>query len=836
MKKAILALLLSTILLPLAGQTIQSPDQFLGYPLGSKFTFHHRVVSYYEHVAEASAQVQLQPYGETYEGRPLMVAFVSTAANLAQLETIRQDNLRRAGVLEGSPSTNVAIVWLSYNVHGNEANSTEASLKTLYELVNEGGKAWLENTVVVLDPCINPDGRDRYVNFYTQRGHQTPNPDVNSEEHEEGWRPGRSNHYLFDLNRDWVWLEQQESQQRIALYNQWLPHVHVDFHEQFRNSPYYFAPAAEPFHQLITDWQREFQTTIGKNNARYFDENNWLYFTKESFDLFYPSYGDTYPTFNGAIGMTYEQAGHGSAGLAVKINNGDTLTLLDRLTHHHTTGMATIETTSQHATDVLREFEKYFSGSAASPEGKYKSFVISASNNRDKLTELTSWLDKLGIQYGTAGSAKKVSGFHYTSQQNRSYTTQAEDIIINAYQPKSVLVQVLFEPEPYLSDSLTYDITAWAIPYAHGLDGYALTSRIDAGASYAAKPLVQPSGSESPYAYVARWQSLEDARFLGQLFEAGVQVRFASEPFGIAGKQFDRGSLIILRTDNEPLGEDFDRKVTELSTALNRELTVTTTGFVDSGKDFGSGSVNLLSKPQVAVLNEGDVSSLAFGEVWHLFEQQLHYPLTVLTTSSISDKDLSAYDVLIVPSGYYGSTAAELKSVLTAYVSNGGKVILIGGANSLATGEEGFGLSTKARAEPEEEEPAPSTLLRTYGSRQRDFASYFTAGAIYRAQLDTTHPLAFGYSSTYYNLNLSSSAYNYLSNGWNVGYIPSNNGPVAGFAGKNLRDRLQEVLVFGVQDAGEGTVVYMVDNPLFRSFWQNGKLLMANAVFLVGQD
>ncbi len=295
-----------------AQQGLQSPEQFLGYTLGDRFTRHYQIVAYFEQVAKTNpSRVKIQQYGFTNEGRPLIVAFVSSAENISNLEQIRLNNLRLAGLAKDKMApveSTPAIVWLSYNVHGNEPSSSEAAMKTLYSLLdpnNAQSASWLKNTVVVLDPCINPDGRDRFANW--QNGVTNISPDANAQtrEHREPWPGGRVNHYYFDLNRDWAWQTQVESRQRMELYNQWLPQVHVDFHEQSYNNPYYFAPAAEPYHEVVTPWQRDFQLLIGKNHAKYFDSKGWLYFTKETFDLFYPSYGDTYPTYNGAIGMTY---------------------------------------------------------------------------------------------------------------------------------------------------------------------------------------------------------------------------------------------------------------------------------------------------------------------------------------------------------------------------------------------------------------------------------------------------------------------------------------------------------------------------------------------------
>src|SRR5690606_21290299 len=233
----------------------------------------------------------------------------------------------------------------------------------------------LDNTVVILDPCVNPDGRDRYVNWYYQNVNYPHNVNPDSREHHEPWLNGRPNHYMFDLNRDWAWLTQKESRQRVAVFNQWLPHVHADFHEQGVDAPYYFAPGAEPLHEVITDWQKDFQVMVGKNHATYFDTEGWLYFTKEVFDLLYPSYGDTYPMYNGSIGMTYEQGGSGRAGLGVITSNKDTLTLRDRLAHHYTTGISTVEISSENAGKLNEEFEKFY----ARRNYKYRNYVLSGN-------------------------------------------------------------------------------------------------------------------------------------------------------------------------------------------------------------------------------------------------------------------------------------------------------------------------------------------------------------------------------------------------------------------------------------------------------------------------
>ncbi|MEN9964480.1 MAG: hypothetical protein RL582_1575, partial [Bacteroidota bacterium] len=347
--------------LSVSAQLPVSPDEFLGYPLGTNYTPHHKIVEYFRTLSEYNfSRCKLYEYGKTNEGKPLQLMAISSESNLTNLEEIRKNSLRLTGFLKDKPADEKmpAIVWLSYNVHGNEPSSSEVAMKLAYNLLlgtDPKLSAYLKNTVVLIDPCLNPDGRDRYVNWFNGQVGKTADPTPWSSEHDEPWPGGRSNHYYFDLNRDWAWQSQVESKQRMEIYHQWMPSIHVDFHEQYPENPYYFAPAAEPYHKAISEWQRDFQQKVGKNHSRYFDQNGWLYFTKEIFDLFYPAYGDTYPIFSGAVGMTYEQAGHSPGGLSILVKE-DTLSLTDRIAHHYTTSISTIEVVSNHAAEVNKAF------------------------------------------------------------------------------------------------------------------------------------------------------------------------------------------------------------------------------------------------------------------------------------------------------------------------------------------------------------------------------------------------------------------------------------------------------------------------------------------------
>lgn len=800
-------------------QELKSPSEFLGYAPGSRFTRHHRVIAYYRHLAEAAPdRVKLQTYGATHEHRELIMCYISAPENISGLETIRKAHLES---VRGNNNNDKAIVWMSYNVHGNESVSTEASMQTAYDLLTQK-QQWLENTIVIIDPCVNPDGRDRYVNWYNQFANSPNNIDPDSKEHHEPWLNGRPNHYMFDLNRDWAWLTQKESRQRIKVFNQWLPHVHVDFHEQSINAPYYFAPGAEPLHEVITDWQKEFQATIGKNHARYFDANGWFYFTKEVFDLLYPSYGDTYPMYNGSIGMTYEQGGSGRAGLGVLTVTGDTLTLKDRLDHHYTTGISTVEIASRNAEKLNEEFRKFYT----KKDFKYKNYVM--SGNPDHTKALTRLLDKHRITYRFARQAT-VKGYHYATGEQGSLKTSEGDLVIPTNQIKGTLVQVLFEPTTQLNDSLTYDITAWALPYAYGLQAVATRTEtiplLDE--EQPAKDTLSVVPDPEAYAYISDWNSMKDARFLTALMNAGIRVRYSEKPFSVAGKEFKRGSLIITRGDNSA-HKGFVQQLSDITEQYEKEITATSTGYVNQGRDFGSSSVKMIPEVKAGLLSGKPTSTLNVGEIWHFFEQQLQYPVTLLDTDYFNFSRLSGYDVLILPEGSYGEFLnEEKKDRLKNWVKNGGKLIVIGNALHALKDDKDFGLKEK-----QQDTTSLKKNTTPYTTWEREKLKDNITGAIYKVKVDRTHPLAFGYPDTYFSLKRGNNAFQLLDEG-NVAYLGDRGDPISGFAGSEARKKIANTLVYGVHRHGKGNVIYMVDNPLFRGFWENGKLFFVNALFMV---
>ena len=831
MLKAItFALLLLTLTSICKAQNLQSPSQYLGYTIGTKYTPHYRITDYIKYVAQnSSQQVKYVKYGTTNEGRPLQLLFVSSPTNINNLEEIRKNNLQQAKIITGNANNKIALVWLSYNVHGNEPSCSEAAMQTLYELITKHTNDWLQNTVVIIDPCLNPDGRDRYVNWYNGVVGTQMNVNPISREHAEPWPGGRVNHYYFDLNRDWAWQTQVETQQRIKVYNQWLPHIHVDFHEQGINEPYYFAPAAEPMHEVITPWQRDFQTTIGKNNAKYFDNKGWYYFTKERFDLFYPSYGDTYPTYNGSIGMTYEQGGHSRGGLGVTIDNGDVLTLVDRVAHHHTTGISTVEISSQNATALNTNFANYYNNSVNGVGSNYKTYVLT-TNNTSNLQALQNLLTSNGIAYTNAQSVTG-NGLNYATNKIENIVLEKNTLVVSAYQPKSLLAKVLLEPKSKLTDTATYDITAWSLPYAYGIKTYASTEKLTS----TPKQLTDNNITVpvTTYALYVSYNSIKQARVLSQLLINKIKIYINEKEITTANQTFAKGTIIIPKKENNNNWSIVEKILTE----ANITSFAVSSGYVQKGPDMGSPDMKYISAPRIACATGNEVSANASGEIWNFFDNEIEYPATIINADRLNLSTLKNIDVLILPDGYYEALSGKTADELKTWVRMGGRLIAIeGAATQIAKTDWGLKLKKEATEEDlKDKKNEDANILRKYENRDLDEIPNYIPGAIYEVALDNSHPLAFGYSTTYYTLKQNSDVLQFNTEAWHVGVIKKDK-VVSGFAGYKVLQKINNGTVIAVQELGRGNIIYFLDNPIFRNFWHNGKLLLFNAAFLVGNN
>jgi hypothetical protein len=840
MKRILLCVLTSALLFPaLKSQSIKTPDDFLGYELGTQFTYQYKAVEYFKYIADLSPMAEYREYGKTYEGRTLGVCFVSTEENLAKLEEYRKNNLIKTGLLKGEfTGKQIPFIWLSYNVHGNEAVGMEAAMKTLYTIVTgsyPGISDYLKDYIVVIDPCQNPDGHELYTNRYRNSMNLLLNPDTNAWEHNQGWPGSRTNHYMFDLNRDWTWQTQVETQQRLALYKQFMPQVHADFHEMGPESTFFFAPGADPWHDVITPWQHEFHKIMGSGNAILFNEKFKLYFTKEAFDLFYPSYGDTWPLFNGAMGFTFEQGGGGVSGLAMKLESGDTLTLKERIDGHFTASMATLKVAHENREKLVNEFNKFFEDNAKNPAFKYKSVIIKGSNEKSNISGLLQVLDKNQIQYSYAGgSGKKLKGFDYLANKDGEMTIEKGDILISSYQPQSHFMQVLFETDSRATDSLSYDLTAWALPYVFNLKAYALSEKIAADTGKVEqKKIVNLPGKSETYAYVANFTGFDELKFMAALYNSKIKLRYSLRPFTIGGSSYSRGSIIVTRGDNKLFEGDFDKAVAKAADECQVKLTATTTGMVDTGKDFGSGYSPLMKKKSIALFCGEGTSSSSVGELWYFFERELNYPVTLINTDDAESVDLTRYEILILTSGTY----AKQKDTIMDYVKRGGKVIAIENALSVFSGEKTSSLAkaietrtTEQKAIEKKIKSDDTTLLKKfeYETDRRYSLSERSAGSIYKVRLDETHPYAFGMGKDWFIMKRTA-GYPFLTSGSNIGYILDKE-PVAGFAGFKYKEKIKNTLVIGTENIGKGEVVYITDNPYFRGFWKSGRVLLGNIV------
>ena len=819
------------------GQTsLQNPSEFLGFDLGQNFSLHHQIIDYSKHLSSQTG-ASLVEYGETYEGRPLQVVVFTHPENMERLEVIRQQHLDR---IQGGPGMaefdGLAIVWMSYNVHGNEAVCSEAALEVMHTLATkcDAYDPIMKRIVVLVDPCLNPDGHDRYAVWFNQHASFPANADPKGLEHEEPWPGGRPNHYLFDLNRDWAWQKQQESKMRSALYREWMPHVHCDYHEMGYNSPYYFAPAAEPYHEAITSWQRKFQEEIGRDAAAKFDARGELYYTRESFDLFYPSYGDTYPMYNGAVGMTYEQGGSGRAGVLVKRSDGTHLKLRERIDNHVESSLSAIETSSRLADRLVKEMATFHEMNRTQPQGRFGGYHIPIdASNVSRVGQFVEFLQRHQIECERATStSRSVSAWEYGTGKNRNVVIQPGDLLISCYQSHSRILDVLFDPEPILTDSLTYDITSWSIPYAFGLQAHALSKPVQGENWQQAQSLNDWASSAYGYAIAPEQDNYINA--LTQLHKAGIRVRTSSKPIVHPNAKYARGTLFILRGDQTQ--KNWTETLQSIQTDLHVAIVPMEGGRALEGPDMGSDNIWLVEAPSVALLTGDETSSLGSGEVWWHFEQELKYPLTRLNVSSNSPSDWNNFDVVILPAGWYASATESWIEAMKDWVYDGGRIVALSRAINLFSGESGWGLERfndnvlkKTVLERESEENI-ADREKPFGERERRYAMNIGDGSIYAVNLDLSHPLAWGYPDRpYYSLRSSNSRYAALEDGWTVGRYHRR---VSGSVGSRANRELANTLMVGTKSIGRGHAIYFADNPLFRGFWENGKRLFDNSVFM----
>lgn len=831
---------------------ITSPASFLGYSAGEQFTFHHDVVDYLNLLADESDRVTLHSYGETYEGRSLQYLIVTSADNHARIDEIRANNLMLARGRDLSNEdagsiieTNPTVVWLSYNVHGNEASSTEAALEVAYRMASDDSPEMqriLSESIVILDPTMNPDGRDRYVYWYRSAANNLVNTNAADLEHDEPWPGGRTNHYWFDLNRDWLWLVHPESRGRIKAYQEWLPQVHVDYHEQGFNSNYFTMPGTTPRNLEIPEEYDTWAARFGEANTKAFDEHSITYATREAFDFFYPGYGSSYPTNMGAIGMLTEQGGHSRGGRAVKTADDYVLTLRQRIFDHYLTSFATIRTSVERRRELLQYYRDFF----VPDEGSNSVYIYPDDNGNGHLYRMLGILDSHGVQiFRTVESANANNVRSYRDGRSLRRDVPAGAFVIPADQPRSVFVNTVLKQDLALEDSVTYDMTSWSMPLAYNIDGYWKEGRSGLNLEPVNQvPAVNGSYNavDNPYAAVIDWQQANAPGALAQLWEKKYKVRSVKKEFTLGGRRYGPGTLVVLMGRNLDRKMSFNDDMREIAQSSRVEIIGVASGAVDGGINLASNDSEPLPASRVALLVDSPVSSYSAGQIWYMFDQDIGFGISRIRHDDLASLRLNNYDVLIVP-GFGGNMSSFTDSAtvqrLRSWVSAGG--VLVGlerGAEWLTKKNSGLtavAMKKSLDAAGDSTGSDSSAIYLRYEDRERHSGLKRIPGAAFRGVVDDSHPLAFGMPSQLYSLKLQTTAIEPSDKYHMVGYYDTDPDVVlaSGYASAAEKTRLAGAGFAAMQSLGSGKVVLLVDNTQYRYFWIGPSRMLVNAAMLL---
>jgi len=827
--------------------TITSPEDFLGYRLGEEYSHHHQLGAYLKNLAEESSRVTVVTYGETYEGRDLWLAFITSEENHARLNEIRENNLLlsdpdadHAAIIENNP----AIVWLSYGVHGNEASSAESALQTAYRLAageDEETSLMRNEAVTVIDPVLNPDGRERYVTWYKSSRANVLNTDASDLEHDEIWPGGRTNHYWFDLNRDWTWLVHPESRGRIAQYNEWMPQVHLDLHEQGFNENYFTMPGTTPRNLQLPDDYEEWSNQFGLGVIEEFDKHNISYATTEAFDFFYPGYGSSYPSLMGAIGMLAEQGGHSRGGRAVETEDGYVLTLQQRIFDHYKNSISTVRTAVANRQELLSYYAE-----ALNPENSKvdTEVYVLPDSQTDHTYEVIDILLKHDIAVERADENFTLrNGIDYRTGTSSNRSLNAGDFIIKKDQPKHLFISTLFEPEMAIEDSVMYDMSVWSVPMAYNLDAYYSDSAPSVSATLLEESPERRSGvvnASATYAFVIDWTQPGAPKALAKLWEKGYNVRSAEKLFSKGALSFSRGTLIVLAGRNYEKRPQLSDDMKEIAQQAGVVIHGFNTGRMDSGMDLASRSSNVLHQPKTALIVDRPFNPYTAGQIWFQFDRNVEFGISRLRSWRLASLDLSEYDVLILPGFYGGSSPLNEREqeILKNWVEAGGTLV--------ATEQSAFAMTkdnteftnvemVQADGDSAEEAIDPAAFT-PYEARRDSSGLRRIPGAAFHSHLDISNPLAFGVKEQLYSLTYTTDQLKPSSSYQVVGYYDDNASELlaSGYASQENLQKAAGNAFAAVAPMGRGNVVLITDNTQYRMFWRGPERLLINAVMLVG--
>ena len=803
--------------------SVPTPDAVLGYRIGERHTRPDEVVRYLEAVAAASPRVTMGRHGTTYEGRRLVHAVVTSPANQARLGEIRAANLRLSeapgSVTDAALAAMPVVVYQGYSVHGNEASGTEAALVYLYHLAAGQGptiERQLSEAVVLLDPLLNPDGRDRFVDWVNGTRGGTPTTDPQDLEHNEPWPSGRTNHYGFDLNRDWLPTALRESQGRMAWWHDWRPQVSTDHHEMGPEATFFFQPGipsrTNPNTPAATT---ELTSAIADFHAAELDRIGQLYYSEESFDDFYYGKGSTYPDINGAVGILFEQAS--SRALLRDTDANGVLDYGTTVRNQVATSVSTLRAAVALRERLLRHARQFYAERPS--QGAY---VVALDRRRTRGQALAQALARSRVALYELADDVTVDGERFRAGQ--AY-------VIPLDQPQGRLVTAAMERTTTYTDSLFYDVSAWTFPLAYGAD-VAYTDRLGRRVG---PPVLDPAfdGGAAPtrrarVAYAIRWDRYFAPRALRRLHEAGVRVRLAQSPFesaaGGARQSFDRGTLVVAVRQAGVAADSVHAVVAQAARLDHVEVAALDTGRTPAGNDLGSRSWPVLEPPRIALVAGEGTSPYAVGEVWHLLSERFGERVSLLDADALGGVDLDAYGTLVLPNGGYWTVDSSATARLTDWVRGGGVLVATEGGARWAA-RNGF-LDAPLR-----DTPADSTI-RPYSDRDEARGAQAIGGSIFEVALDPTHPLAYGYGDRVAVFKSGAALFEPGEPGSGVDVGAYAEAPVlSGYISRENLARLPGAAALKAGRLGGGRVVLMDFNPSFRAFWWGTDGLLLNALY-----
>ncbi len=856
---------------------IPTMKSVVGHDWAERITMHHEGERYIQALQQASGgRMRLMKYGETWEGKSLYVMAIGSVETIGKLDRIQAGMQRLADprILPGAEVGGLinslpAVVWLICGVHGNEISSVDAGLLTAYHLLAAQNdpivKAAMANTLVLIDPMQNPDGRDRFINYFRQNLGRYPEADLQSAEHNEVWPSGRVNHYLFDMNRDWFAQTQPETRGRTRFYLMWYPQVVADLHEMGTNSTYYFAPPALPWNPNLTKTQTEWLSRMGRNNAAWFDKFGFDYYTRENYDSFYPGYGEGWPLFHGSIGMTYEQAS--ARGLLARREDETTMSYRDTVHHHFVAALSTIEMATKNREPLLRHF--YEHRRTAIEEGRteaVREFIITPGSDPNRAGRLAGLLMMSGIEVRRAEAA-------FRNERTRDYDEgalaardfPAGSYIVSLAQPAKRLAKTLLErmtpqDKEFLDEQRKrnrlrqsedfYDVTAWSLPLIFDQPCYAAEEESKVATTLLKEP-PKPAGGirggEAKLAYLIAWGTQSASAGLSDLFRRDIRVHSIDKPFRLNGRDFPAGTLIIKRKDNPA---DLHQLMTRLATEHGLEIEATDSAWVEAGPNFGSAAVRHLARPRIALVYNAPTSPNSAGWTRYLLEQRYGYPVTTIRADQMRTVDLSRYNVIILPDSLSGYTAVFGDGAgLREWAQRGGVLIGIAGAINWLTDEKVGLLASKREKREKVVERAkkddggganngqPTAMVDPVEKAIEPIDEYpsSTPGALLRVHVDREHWLGFGYGETATVMVDSNRIYPLLrlDRGTNVAwYLSGEKAVVSGHLWDDARRQLPNKAYLLHSRVGRGHVIGFVEDPNYRAFMDGLNGFMMNAVFL----